>query len=74
MTNHVSASSLDAKVDIELRENALVNGLASPFEIQGRFDTLRDMTPEQMTALNKQVVRKIDWRLMPAITVMFLMK
>ena len=74
MTNHVSASSLDAKVDIELRENALVNGLASPFEIQGRFETLRDMTPEQMTALNKQVVRKIDWRLMPAITVMFLMK
>jgi hypothetical protein len=43
-------------------------------QIQHRFDTLRELSDEQMAALNKKVVRKIDWRLMPCITLMFLMK
>lgn len=46
----------------------------TPIEIQARFDTLRDLSPEQMEALNKKVVSKIDWRLMPMITIMFLLK
>ncbi|KAH7017979.1 major facilitator superfamily domain-containing protein [Microdochium trichocladiopsis] len=48
-------------------------GLATALEIQGRFDSLRDLTPEQMDALNKRVVKKVDWRLMPMITLMFLL-
>ncbi|KEF62002.1 uncharacterized protein A1O9_03574 [Exophiala aquamarina CBS 119918] len=44
-----------------------------PAQIQHRFDRLRDLNDEQMTALNKRVVKKIDWRLMPCITLMFLM-
>ena len=46
----------------------------SPAQIQHRFDTLRDLSDEQMTALNKQVLRKIDWRLMPCISLMFFMR
>lgn len=46
----------------------------SASDIRQRFDTLKDLSDEQMTALNKKVVKKIDWRLMPCITVMFLMK
>lgn len=45
-----------------------------PEEIQARFDLLRDLSKEQMEALNKKVVKKIDWRMMPCVTLMFLMK
>ena len=46
----------------------------TPQQIQARFETLRDLSEEEMTALNKKLVKKIDWRLMPCITLMFLMK
>ncbi|KIW14293.1 hypothetical protein PV08_07075 [Exophiala spinifera] len=49
------------------------NGVLTPAQIQHRFETLRDLDDEQMAALNKKVVKKIDWRLMPCITLMFLM-
>ena len=45
-----------------------------PAEIQARFPLLRDLSEEQMEALNKKVRRTIDWRMMPAVTLMFLMK
>ncbi|KAH8722354.1 MFS transporter [Phaeosphaeriaceae sp. PMI808] len=45
----------------------------TPQQIQSRFETLRDLSEEQMTALNKKLVSKLDWRLMPCITLMFLM-
>lgn len=47
---------------------------ASPTEIQARFPLLRDLNEAQMTALNNKMVKKIDWRLMPCVTAMFLMK
>jgi hypothetical protein len=46
----------------------------SPEEIQGRFPLLRDLSQEQMSALNKKVLRKIDWRLLPMVSLMYLMK
>lgn len=46
----------------------------SPLEIQARFATLRHLSEEQMDELNKRVRRRIDWRMMPAVTLMFLMK
>lgn len=46
----------------------------SPAEIQGRFNLLRDLSNDEMERLNKSVVRKIDWRMMPTITMMFLMR
>lgn len=49
-------------------------GRATALEIQARFDSLRDLSPEQMEALNKKVLKRIDWRLMPTLTIMFLLK
>ena len=66
---------LDEKIDVQQYERAINdNGVYTPQEIQGRFDLLRDLNPQQMAALNKKVLRKLDWRLMPTITVMFLLK
>lgn len=46
----------------------------APEEIQARFPLLRDLSAEQMNDLNKRVVRKIDWRLLPIVSLMYLMK
>ena len=36
-------------------------------------EIIRRMTPEQREALEKHLKRKIDWRLMPAIIVMYIL-
>jgi hypothetical protein len=64
----------EKKADVELKEYSEGNFHITPQQIQARFDTLRDLSEEQMAALNKTLVRKLDWRLMPCITLMFLMK
>lgn len=46
----------------------------SPEQIQARFDLLRDLGKEKMDDLNKRVVSKLDWRMMPCVTMMFLMR
>ena len=46
----------------------------TPRDIQVRFELLRDLSDAEMEKLNKQVVKKIDWRMMPTITLMFLMR
>lgn len=45
----------------------------SAADIQARFSTLQNLDESEMTALNKKLLRRIDWRLMPMITIMFLM-
>lgn len=45
----------------------------TPAAIQARFSTLQDLDETQMATLNKKLLRRIDWRLMPTITIMFLM-
>lgn len=55
-------------------ENAAIGHYISPLEIQARFPTLRELSGDQMDMLNKKVRRIIDWRMMPAVTLMFLMK
>lgn len=55
-------------------ENVPTGHYVSPLEVQARFSTLRHLSEEQMDALNKKVRRTIDWRMMPAVTLMFLMK
>jgi ribosomal protein S25 len=70
---HVDA--IDEKmVDAEFKEVAAESAYITPQQIQARFDTLRHLSEEQMAALNKRLVKRIDWRLMPCITLMFLMK
>ena len=67
----VDEKMADAEFKEVLPEN---NAQITPQQIQARFDTLRDLSAEQMAALNKKLVSKLDWRLMPCITLMFLMK
>lgn len=75
-------SPAEANVDEKLREAQCIETTeprhtgvyVSPEEIQGRFPLLRDLGQEQMDALNKRVVKKIDWRLMPIVSLMYLMK
>lgn len=55
----------------DLKTNPLEE--VTPRAIQNRFDLLRDLTEEEMTALDRRVVKKLDWRMMPAITMMYLM-
>ena len=55
------------KIDIVI--NTTEN--TSPAAIQARFTTLCDLNDDQMAELNKRVLRRIDWRMMPTITIMF---
>lgn len=64
----------EKKADVEFKEVSAENHKITPQQIQSRFETLRHLSEEQMAALNKRLVRKLDWRLMPCITLMFLMK
>ncbi|KAF3030349.1 hypothetical protein E8E11_000703 [Didymella keratinophila] len=63
----------EKKADIELKGFSEGKLHITPQQIQTCFDTLRDLSEEQMAVLNKKLVRKLDWRLMPCITLMFLM-
>lgn len=62
--------------EIEDQVDAKTNPLeeVTPRAIQNRFDLLRDLTDEEMEALDKRVVKKLDWRMMPIITIMYLMR
>ena len=48
---------------------AAVSETVSAADIQARFSTLENLDEGQMEALNKKLLRRIDWRLMPMITV-----
>jgi len=65
---------MSEKQNIEFKEVVEESVNITPQQIQARFDTLRDLSDEDMAALNKKLVKKIDWRLMPCVTLMFLMK
>ncbi|KAH7227193.1 uncharacterized protein BKA55DRAFT_697049 [Fusarium redolens] len=45
----------------------------SPEDIQGRSPLLRGLSKEQIDTLNKRVLRKIVWRLLPIVNLMYLM-
>jgi transposase-like protein len=67
-------SNVKAEKDFNEVVSETVHHNITPQEIQARFETLRDLSEEQMAALNKRVLKILDWRLMPCITLMFLMK
>jgi len=49
--------------------DAAVSENVSAADIQARFATLENLDDTQMEALNKKLLRRIGWRLMPMITV-----
>jgi 3-dehydroquinate synthase class II len=66
---HSKPSSLDAKRNIEYDENAPERD-----EVLERYQLIRDKTPEERAALEKALVRKLDWKFLPMVTAMLLMK
>ncbi len=72
MTADVVAVDETLKANVKTEEVECT--ILSPAQIQHGFDTLRDLSDEQMTILNKILVKRIDWKLMPSIMSMFLMK
>lgn len=63
------SSSMDKGPDATIQTIEVVTASS----IQSQFPTLYDLSTEQMQSLEKRLVRKLDWRLMPTITIMFLM-
>lgn len=61
--------SLDAKRDVEYEENATGRD-----EVLERYGLIRDKTSEERAAIEKALVRKLDWKFLPMVTAMLLMK
>ncbi|KAI1252871.1 hypothetical protein MGN70_005077 [Eutypa lata] len=59
------------KGDVKFAEN-VADSTPSSWEIQQRFETLRELSEGQMTDLNIRARKIIDWRMMPCITVIYM--
>ncbi|KAM0743112.1 hypothetical protein ACQRIT_003289 [Beauveria bassiana] len=73
-----SAVDVDADTKEKVRAECIedVGGKGAfipPIEIQARFETLRHLSSDEMDKLNLRVRKIIDWRMMPCVSVMFLM-
>jgi hypothetical protein len=60
---------LDEKVDFET-----VESLPVPDVLLERYSLIKDKPQEELDVLNKKVLRKLDWKFLPCITMMLLMK
>lgn len=58
------------KKTVEYVETAPV---VEPTYLEG-YPLLRDKSEEELAVLNKKVLRKLDWKFLPCITAMLLMK
>lgn len=54
--------------DVELEENTQRD------EYLERYELIRNKSPEERKALEKSLVRKLDWKFMPTVCAMLLMK
>lgn len=61
-------NSLDAKDAVELEEIAPPRDL-----ILERYELIRNKSPEELRAIEKSLVRKLDWKFLPMVTAMLLM-
>lgn len=66
---HSKLGSLDAKRNVEYDENAPERD-----EVLERYALIRDKTPDERAAIEKSLVRKLDWKFLPMVTAMLLMK
>lgn len=64
-------SSIDKKGDTAQIENV---DDASSRDYLSRYPLLADKSDEELEKLNKSVLRKLDWKFLPCITMMLLMK
>ncbi|KAB2573365.1 putative transporter [Lasiodiplodia theobromae] len=68
-----ASGAMDEKNIHVLHQENKPSDLTLAEKIQARYETLQGLSKSEMDALNRQVRRKLDWRLMPCITLMFLM-
>lgn len=61
--------SLDIKSNVELEEFAPESD-----PILERYEIIRDKSQEELRAIEKSLVRKLDWKFLPMVTAMLLMK
>ncbi|GKT47302.1 putative transporter [Colletotrichum spaethianum] len=61
-------SSIDVKVGVEFEETAPVRD-----PLLEQYELIRDKTPEELKALDKSVVSKLDWRFLPMVCAMLMM-
>lgn len=58
------------KVDVqEFIENA-----QAPDPYLAQYSLLQEKSPDELATLDKSVVKKLDWKFLPAVTMMLLMK
>ena len=58
----------DEKNVVEVEEGAV------PREWLERYPLIKDKSPEELRALEKSLVRKLDWRFLPMVSLMLIMK
>ncbi|VUC31202.1 unnamed protein product [Clonostachys rosea] len=67
--------SIDLKGDQEKVECAeLENGAPERDAWLDRFELLRDKTPEELKAIDKKLLQKLDWKFLPFVSFMLIMK
>lgn len=73
MTPRQSKHSTDAKksAEIEYIDDAGIDQRANWLQ---QYPLLADKSPEELDGLNRSVLKKLDWKFLPCITVMLLMK
>lgn len=71
LANSASKSSLEKTFTAEVVEDAQLSN--QEIWIQ-QYDLLVGKSKEELDALNKKVVKKLDWRFLVTITAMLLMK
>jgi hypothetical protein len=63
--------SLESKTS-KIAEECLEESVADTY--LERFPLIKDKSPEELKKIEKSLVRKLDWKFLPCITLMLLMK
>jgi hypothetical protein len=71
MTNHDTVSNSKLSAEIVKIEHAAPEDATVWLQ---QYPLLAEKSPEELTALNKAVLKKLDWKFLPCITLMLLMK
>lgn len=68
-SSHSKKGSLDLKNEVEYEEVAPVRD-----EVLERYEIIRDRSAVELAAIEKSLVRKLDWKFLPMVSAMLMMK
>ena len=71
-SNRSKPDSLDLKDGIE--DNVQFEEHAQRDEYLERYDLIKDKSPSELKAIEKSLVRKLDWKFLPMVSMMLIMK